>query len=41
MRAFIVAMVALIVITIAADQVLNRAGFSSAEVFSSESVRLG
>lgn len=41
MKAFVAAMVALIVITVAADQLLNRAGFSSAEMYSRESVRLG
>jgi hypothetical protein len=41
MKAFIAAIVALAVITVAADQLLIRAGFSSAEMYSSGSVRLG
>lgn len=41
MKAFIAAMVALAVITVAADQLLHHAGFSSAEMYSSGSVRLG
>ena len=41
MKAFLAALIALAVITIAADQSLNRAGFSSAEMFTRESVRLG
>ena len=41
MKAFVAAMVALVVMTVAADQLLNRAGFSSAEMYSRESVRLG
>ena len=40
MKAFIAAMIALVVISIGADQMLNRAGFSSAEIHSRESVRL-
>lgn len=41
MKAFLAAMIALAVIMIGADQLLNRAGFSSAEIFTRESVRLG
>lgn len=41
MKAFLAALIALAVITFGADQVLNRAGFSSAEMFSRDSVRLG
>lgn len=41
MKAFIAAMAALAVITVAADQLLHRAGFSSAEMFSRDTVRLG
>ena len=40
MKAFIAAMVALVVISIGADQLLNRTGFSSAEIYSRDSVRL-
>lgn len=41
MKAFLAALIALTVITIGADQYLNRAGFSSAEVYTRDSVRLG
>lgn len=41
MKAFIAAMVTLIVITVTADQILNQAGFSSAEAYSTSNVRLG
>ena len=41
MKAFLAAMIALVVITIGADQLLQRAGYSSAEVYSRENVRLG
>lgn len=41
MKAFLAALVALAVITVAADQLLHRAGFSSAEMYSRETVRLG
>lgn len=41
MKAFVAAMIALVVITIAADQLLNRAGFSAAEMYSTSNVRLG
>ncbi|HLS18498.1 MAG TPA: hypothetical protein VK090_01705 [Paracoccaceae bacterium] len=41
MKAFFMAMIALVAVTIAADQLLNRAGFSSAEMYSTANVRLG
>ena len=41
MKAFFAALIALTVVTVGANQVLNRAGFSSAETFSRDSVRLG
>ncbi len=41
MKAMLTAFAALIVLTIGASQVLDRAGFSSAEQGSSSSVRLG
>jgi hypothetical protein len=41
MKAFIAALVVLAVMTVAADQLLHRAGFSSAEMYSTSSVRLG
>jgi len=41
MKAFLSAIVALIVITIGADFVLDQAGFSAADVFQKDSVRLG
>lgn len=40
MKAFIAAMVALTAITIIADAALDRAGFSSAEVYRTQNVRL-
>lgn len=41
MKAFLLALVALVVITVGADYALNQAGFSSAEQYSSDDVRLG
>jgi hypothetical protein len=41
MKAFLAALIALAVITVGANQFLNRAGFSAAEVYSRDSVRLG
>ncbi len=41
MKAFLVAVVAMVVIAVGADMALDRMGFSSAEVFSKPSVRLG
>ena len=41
MRAMFAAFAAIVVITIGASQVLDRAGFSSAEQGTSSSVRLG
>ncbi|WP_319383915.1 hypothetical protein [Roseibium sp.] len=41
MRAMFAAFAAIVVISIGASQVLDRAGFSSAEQGSSSSVRLG
>ncbi len=41
MRAMLAAFAAIVVITIGASQVLDRAGFSSAEQGTSSSVRLG
>ena len=41
MKAFLAAMVALVIITIGADLVLDRAGFSAEEVYQRDSVRLG
>lgn len=41
MKAFLAALVALVVISVAADQGLHRAGFSAEEVYKSENVRLG
>ena len=41
MKAFLAAIVALIVITVGADLVLDEIGFSAADVFQKDSVRLG
>ena len=41
MRAFIVAMVALAVITVGADLALDRLGYSSEQVYSQPNVRIG
>lgn len=41
MKAFLAAVVALVVITVGANQVLMRAGFSIADETSSANVRLG
>jgi hypothetical protein len=41
MKAFLAAVVAMAVIAVGADMVLDRLGFSSAQVFSKPSVRLG
>ncbi len=41
MKAFIAAVVAMVVIAVGADMALDRIGFSSAEVYSKENVRLG
>lgn len=41
MKAFLAAIVALVVITVGADMVLDRIGFSAEEVFQKDSVRLG
>ena len=41
MKAFLAAIVAMVVISLAADIGLDRAGFSAAEMFSLENVRLG
>lgn len=41
MKAFLLAMVALAAITVGADMALDEAGFSSAEVYRTENVRLG
>ena len=40
MKAFLAAVVALIVISVAADVLLDQAGFGAAEVFQTENVRL-
>ena len=40
MKAFLAALIALAAITVGANEVLKRAGFSSAEVNARESVRL-
>jgi hypothetical protein len=41
MKAFLAAMLAMVAITVGADLLLDRAGFSAADVYSLESVRLG
>lgn len=41
MKAFLAAILALIVITVGADMALEYAGFSAAERFQKEDVRLG
>lgn len=41
MKAFLAAVVAMVVIAVGADMVLNRLSFSSADVYSKASVRLG
>ena len=41
MKAFLLAIVATAALTVGADFALNEAGFSSAEVFRTENVRLG
>ncbi len=41
MKAFLAALVALAVIAVGANELLTHAGFSSAEVYSRDSVRLG
>lgn len=41
MKAFLSAIAALIVITVGADVVLDQIGFSAAEVFQKDNVRLG
>lgn len=41
MKAFLAALVAMAAITVGADLLLHRAGFSAAERYSLESVRLG
>lgn len=41
MKAFVLALVALVVIAVGANQILMRAGFSIAEETSSANVRLG
>lgn len=40
MKAFLAAVVALVVITVGADMALDEAGFSAEEVFKKDSVRL-
>lgn len=41
MKAFLAAVVAMAVIAVAADMGLDRLGFTSAEVYSTDNVRLG
>lgn len=41
MKAFLAALALLAVMTVGADLALNEAGFGSAEVYSTDSVRLG
>lgn len=41
MKAFLAAAVAIVVISVGADMLLNRLQFSSADVYSTSSVRLG
>jgi hypothetical protein len=41
MKAFLAALVAMAAITVGADLLLHRAGFSAAEVYSLPDVRLG
>jgi len=41
MKAFLVAMVAMAAITVGADLLLHRAGFSAAEIYKLPDVRLG
>ena len=41
MKAFLAAVVAMIVIAVGADMALDRMGFSTAEVYKTENVRLG
>ena len=41
MKAFLAAVVAMVVISVGADIVLDRMSFTSAEVYSKPSVRLG
>ena len=41
MKAFLVAVAAMVVISVGADMLLDRMQFSSAEVYSKPSVRLG
>ena len=41
MKAFLAAVVAMVVITVGADMALDRLGFSSAEVYKTDNVRLG
>lgn len=41
MKAFLAAVVALAVLTVAADVLLDEAGFASDEVYATDNVRLG
>lgn len=41
MKAFLAALVLLAVVTVGADMILDNAGFGSAQVYSTDNVRLG
>ena len=41
MKTMLIAFVSIVVIAVIADQALNAAGFSAADIFSLDSVRLG